>query len=404
MISPEVPRPDRHAGWHRLHAILELLARHVDIALVGRTEGPAGGDPYVAALAALGVEVHATETADLAALLRRTTLGVWFEFFLTAEQHLEDVRVRRPDLPVVVDSVDLHFVREERMSAYAAAPDRMRAQAARTRRRELGIYGAADVVVTATDHERHVLLGALRGTRVVTVPMIYAPWPDVPALAQRTPGSLLFVGGFRHSPNVDAVQFLCRDVMPHLRRLLPDARLTVVGDSPPPEIDAVRGDDVTVTGYVADLVPFLATSAVSVAPLRYGAGMKGKVIEAMAAGVPVVTTSVGAEGIGMVHGETGLIADTAEAFAHAVRDVCRNPELHAAISQNARRLVAERFDRPVVERILLDLLRDARSRPPKPLPLARRLDRHVRGSPFGAAKDAIIRHLRWYGERLRGGS
>src|SRR5262249_38799860 len=158
------------------------------------------------------------------------------------------------------------------------------------------------------------------------------PRAVLPALAARRRGSLLFVGGFQHAPNADAVLWFVREVRPRLLRIVPDIEVVLVGSSPPPEIRAfVESIGVRLTGYVPDTAPYLDRAWVSIAPLRYGAGMKGKVGEAMAAGLPVVTTSIGAEGMELEDGVTALVADTPEAFAEAVRRLCTDDALHQGI-------------------------------------------------------------------------
>ena len=136
------------------------------------------------------------------------------------------------------------------------------------------------------------------------VPSTYPVARDVPGFTQRVPRSLLFVGGFQHSPNPDAVLFFCRQVLPLVRRSLPGVTVTIVGDAPPKEVIALSSAQITVTGWVPHVEPYLASHCISIAPLRFGAGLKGKIMEAMGTGLPVVTTSVGAEGMELVHGAT----------------------------------------------------------------------------------------------------
>src|SRR4029077_18967392 len=120
---------------------------------------------------------------------------------------------------------------------------------------------------------------------------------------------------------------------------LPDTKLWVVGNAPPPEIVALGSANVVVTGYVRHLGPYLESALVSVAPLRFGSGMKGKIGEAMAWGIPVVTTTIGAEGMGLQDGGEALIADTPEDFARRIFELHQNPELWESVAQNARKRV-----------------------------------------------------------------
>jgi glycosyltransferase involved in cell wall biosynthesis len=142
-------------------------------------------------------------------------------------------------------------------------------------------------------------------------------------VAATTPGpggraGLLFVGGFRHTPNLDAVRWLVTEILPRVRARRPDAELHVVGSDLPAELRALGGAGVHWHGFVADLGPLLQACRLSVAPLRFGAGVKGKVNQALAAGLPVVATTCAVEGMGLVDGVDALVADSAEAFADAI--------------------------------------------------------------------------------------
>jgi len=116
---------------------------------------------------------------------------------------------------------------------------------------------------------------------------------------------------------------------------VPGVRFTIVGSNPPDEVKALANDHVEVTGYVPETTPYLHRSYISVAPLRYGGGMKGKVGEAMAHGLPVVSTTVGAEGMGLTDRKNVMIADTPEAFRDAVVELLSDPGLHAKIREKS---------------------------------------------------------------------
>lgn len=154
---------------------------------------------------------------------------------------------------------------------------------------------------------------------------------------------LWFVGGFQHPPNVDAVRWFVAEVWPQVRAELPDARFHVVGSKMPESMRALAGDGVEIHGHVADLSPFLDGCRVSVAPLRYGAGVKGKVNQAMAHGQPVVATPMAVEGMHLVDGEEVLVADTPAAFAAAVVRLYRDEALWDRLSLAGVANVARHF-------------------------------------------------------------
>ena len=136
---------------------------------------------------------------------------------------------------------------------------------------------------------------------------------------------IVFVGGFPHTPNVDAAHFIADEVMPLIWRDMPDARLVLVGYAPPPDVLALAGPRVVVTGHVPAVEPYLDKAQLVLAALRYGAGVKGKIVEALRLGVPVVTTSIGAEGIGIVPGKHALVGESAAELAAAALSLFREP-------------------------------------------------------------------------------
>jgi O-antigen biosynthesis protein len=321
-----------------------------------------------------------------------------FETFRAAEWWLDWVRLLNPALPIIIDSVDLHYVRELRMSEHEPSR-RSRRQALETRARELAMYGKADAVITVTEDEKSILAKEMPGLEVMVVPTIHEAASDemdgrAGHDAPRIPGSLLFVGGFAHAPNVDAVVYFCRDVLPLIRKVLPSAPVWIVGDSPPDEVLAMKDlAGVEVTGYVQDLGPYLRRAWISIAPLRYGAGIKGKISEAMAAGLPVVTTTIGAEGMHLRNRVTALIADSAEEFAGAVVELSRDVALHATIARNALEDARRSYAPSVIEDRLAWLLASVASRPPKRLSFGERV-RVGRGLVSGKMRQLIGRVMR----------
>jgi glycosyltransferase involved in cell wall biosynthesis len=167
---------------------------------------------------------------------------------------------------------------------------------------------------------------------------------------------LYFVGGFQHPPNVDAVLWFVREVWPRVAAALPDARFHVVGSRTPDAIAALAGERVVICGQVSDMTPFLDGCRLTVAPLRYGAGVKGKVNHAMAHGQPVVATTIAVEGMHARPGEDVLVADDAAAFAAAVVRAYSDPALWLELSDgglaNVRRHFSFDTARAALTRIL----------------------------------------------------
>jgi glycosyltransferase involved in cell wall biosynthesis len=384
VVSPSVPAFDRAAGWLRLYVMLQILARRYRVVFLGWVDpGDSQSPRYVSALEKLGIEVRVSPRWDAADMVKEVGLCVFFEFFTTAEQVLGRVRMRRPDLPVVVDSVDVHFVRESRAAPYAKRPWLAGLKAALTRRRELKVYEQADLILAATDDDRAEILQNLPDACVVVIPTIHEVRGPVPGFEERRQNSVLFVGGFVHRPNVDAVLFFYREILPLVRQALPNVEVTIVGDRPPKEILDLRGSGVVVTGWVPEILPYLDSHCLGVAPMRFGAGMKGKIGEALAAGLPMVTTSVGAEGMDLEDRKTAMIADSANGFANAVVQICTDPTLHRRLSEEGRAHARQRWDVTPIEGRLLEAVESLRGLRPKPLSTRDRIG--------ALAQDACVR-------------
>ncbi|HEX6738489.1 MAG TPA: glycosyltransferase, partial [Vicinamibacteria bacterium] len=311
-----VPEPDRDAGGARMAEILATLNERGLVVFSPFAVYSRGG-PYADALARVGIEL--LPPARVARRLREDH----FDLALlsrprVAHELLGRLRRHSPATRAIYDTVDLHFLRLQReaeLNGSAATA----AEAARYRKLEASLAARCDQVWCVSDPEAAALRALAPRARMAIVPTIHAP-AAAPAGYEDRQG-LLFVGNFRHRPNADAVVFYASQVLPRLRERIPDVALSVAGSDAPPEVLALASPAVQLLGFVPDLDPLLQGRRVFVCPLRFGAGMKGKVGQALAAGLPVVTTSIGAEGIGLVDGEHALIADDPGEIAARVAEV-----------------------------------------------------------------------------------
>jgi len=189
---------------------------------------------------------------------------------------------------------------------------------------------------------------------VIVIPTVHDVEPYVSPPTDRS--GILFVGGFEHTPNIDAAVRLVKEVMPAIWRDIGDVQVTIVGSVPPPEVTALASPLVDVTGWVEDLQPLFEKSRLMVAPLRYGAGIKGKITQSLAVGLPVVTTPIGAEGLDDHDEQYLLIAeDPQELAAHAIR-VYKDDQLWRSLSRAGQSLIAEQCSTQVLSERLSQLL------------------------------------------------
>jgi glycosyltransferase involved in cell wall biosynthesis len=166
----------------------------------------------------------------------------------------------------------------------------------------------------------------------------------------------VFVGGFQHPPNSDAVLWYAQEILPLVRERLPGVKTWIVGSKVPPPIRALATDDLVVTGYVPDVTPYLSGCRVSIAPLRYGAGVKGKVNSAMSHGLPVVATTTSVEGMHLRHGEDVLVADDPVAFADAIARAYRDEALWQRLSVGGVDNIRRHFSRDVARKAVRGLV------------------------------------------------
>lgn len=210
---------------------------------------------------------------------------------------------------------------------------------------EFQIYRSADVVMVLTPQERHHMLEYAPDLHVVVIPSGVDTRVFYPADRPITPDGIIFAGHFGHEQNRDAVRWFLARVWPAIRARHPDLFFYVIGPNPPPDIRdcSWRDPQIVVTGEVSDVRPYLHRSAVYVCPIRMGSGLRGKILEAMAAGVPVVATSAALEGIPVQPGGSCIIADDAEVMGEQILWLLEDEPLRHRLAQRALEVVRERL-------------------------------------------------------------
>jgi glycosyltransferase involved in cell wall biosynthesis len=173
-----------------------------------------------------------------------------------------------------------------------------------------------------------------------------------PAGVEPEPDTLVFTGVMKYLPNSDGIRWFLAEVLPLVRESVPGVRLLVVGADPPPDLRRMASGGVTLTGRVGDVRPYVDRAAVSIVPLRMGGGTRLKIVEAFAMKKPVVSTTVGAEGIDVADGESILLADEPRAFADAVVRLLRDGRLREKLVRNAYALMMDRYEWSVIGGIL----------------------------------------------------
>ncbi len=387
VVSPYSPYPPVHGGAVRILALLRRLRPHVDVTLLAYGDTAAELDPASAAeLRRICREVKIIERPGHTfggVLEPHKTRGFWsksmrdaIEYFCDREdydlvqaEYTHMAHFLPPAAPgrvrVLVEH-DVSFVSLAR--SRRTAPDLvtrigLAMEWMRMLRYEIAAVEGADLVITMSDDDRAMLGRYVDTHHVVTVPNGVDCAHFTFGEGERETASILFVGFFRHEPNVEAVRYFCREVLPRLQRVRRDTRFRIVGAYPP---EAVRRlaetPGVEVTGQVDDIAPYYRRAAVFVAPVLQGSGTRLKILEAMASGCPVVSTTIGAEGLGARDGRELLLADAPEAMAAAIGRLLADDALARSIARAARDLVVARYDWDAVTARLVGYYRDAMSR------------------------------------------
>jgi glycosyltransferase involved in cell wall biosynthesis len=335
---------------------LMQLLRDLGYAVAFMPENLAHMGRYTDALQALGVEaLYHPFVSNPVTWLRehgQTLDAIVISRHYVAANYIGAARLYAPQAKLIFDTVDLHYLREERAAALEGSAELARL-AAQTKVQELKLMRATDVTLVVSAAEKRLLESELPQTRIEVLSNVHTVYGSRKAFADRH--DLVFVGGFQHPPNVDAVCWFVREVMPLLRAGCAPL-LHVIGSKVPAQVLDLTADDVIVHGFVADIAPFMDDCRLSVAPLRYGAGVKGKVNMAMSYGLPVVATPMAVEGMHVRAELDVMVADTPADFATAIERAYADPQLWQALSDNGLNNVREHFSfdaaRAALRRIL----------------------------------------------------
>ncbi|WNV05355.1 glycosyltransferase [Candidatus Methylospira mobilis] len=357
VIDHCTPTPDQDSGSIDTYNIM-LLLREMDFqvtfipednfrympeytTLLQRQGIEALYGPYV-----MSVEQHLQEHGSRYQLVFLIRKGV-------VDRNLDVVRQYCPNAKVLFHTVDLHFLRMAREAALFADTKKQKA-AEQVRESELALMKRVDVTTVISEKELEELSRILPDSNVRLLP--YARHVRGTDSVFNKRRDIVFVGSYQHPPNIDAILYFAGEIMPLLRESLPGVCLHVVGSNPTDEVRELAANDIIVHGFVEDLESLLDKMRVNVAPLRYGAGIKGKIGSAMAQGLPTVATAIAAEGMSLTNGENILIADDAREFCDAISGLYNDEALWNRLSQNGLQFAEHAWGAEAVWKILAGIL------------------------------------------------
>ena len=343
VIDAYTPEPDQDSGSLRLRYLFDCFQQlGYGVSFFADNRGYAGN--YSRELQKSGVEVlYNPWIASLQEFFQER--GGEFDVVMisrhyVAVNYISLIQRYCPQASFIFDTVDLHYLREQRLAALENSLPLKRV-AAQTRRSELAVIRQAAVTLVVSEVEQTVLAQDAPQARVEVLSNIHRVSCHRSGFSARK--DILFVGGFQHPPNIDAAQWFVGSVWPLIRQQLPDVRFHLIGSKAPDKVRALHGNGVEFHGFVKDLQPYLDGCRLAVAPLRYGAGVKGKVNLSMSRGQPVVATPMAVEGLYARDGEDVLIADSAREFAAAVIRLYRDEALWNRLSEAGQENVRRHF-------------------------------------------------------------
>ncbi len=346
VFDERVPSPDRDAGSARMSTILQTLNRWANVVFIpfNRPQGIV----YERALWKLGIQTahvvdyrrHLKSRNCTAVVLSRPNIGA-----------VMIPRIRRisPQVKIVFDMVDAHFRRLEREYLVSSDANTLK-EAKRYLERETRLAKACDLVWCNSIEDKQAMAEQLPTKPIEVITTIHEIHDGGQSFDERR--DLLFIGNMAHKPNADGIGWFVRDILPLVQDVLPGVTLYIIGPNARDDVLVSRSDKVQVLGYQPEIATWFTQCRVFVAPLRFGAGTKGKVGEAMSYGLPVVTTSVGAEGFGLTNEVNIMIADDPVAFANCVVHLYTQRDFWEKIAASSRGHIAQHFTRDVIGRTI----------------------------------------------------
>ena len=351
VVDHHVPTFDMDSGSLRMFSLLKIFTE-LGYKVIFWPANKAYHERYTRELQKIGVEALYGEISFDKYL---KSYGQYIDLVLlsrpsVAIDHISPAK-KLTKASIIYDTVDLHFVREGRRARIEA---NHASESERYKEMELFLAHQADDVFVISPLEKEILEKEGFKDKVFVVPNVHSLEECDGSFDQRE--GLMFIGGFIHLPNEDGIVWFAERILPLIHQKLAEVKLYIVGSHPTKKVKSLASSDIIVTGYVPDVGPYFEKARIFVSPLRYGAGLKVKIGQSMAYGLPVVTTTVGAEGFDLVEGHSALIADEEEEFADKVIQLYQDRSLWKTLSLNSRKLIEQNYTPDVIKKKIKSFL------------------------------------------------
>ena len=343
VIDSYMPSYDRESGSRRLFELLKIF-KALNYHVIFAADNGVKEEPYTSLLQNLQIETLYTQegygtTIEEQIQARLPLIDLAWICRPELNEKYHSLIHQRPEIKVVYDTIDLHYLRMQRAWELSREKNAdMAVEWIEMQSRELKMAHLADCTITVTPVEQKILKD--QGVdQVAVVPNIHTAYQgQIPGFEERS--GILFIGSYNHPPNIDAVLWLCQEIMPLVWQTNPSIKVTLLGNNPNAEIKAKECDRITVTGYIDDVSPYFLSHKLSVSPLRYGAGMKGKIGQSLEHSLPVVSTSIGTEGMNLTPAQHILVANNTEEFASQILRIFQDKFLWNQLSLNSKSAIA----------------------------------------------------------------
>lgn len=344
-IDWSTPRPDQDAGSVTAFNLLKIYVE-LGFCVTFIPSDLAYCPGYTESLRQLGVKCLDGESIDSVATYLQKCGGEYDYVFLArgpiADLHLPNVKKYAPQAKVIFHTSDLHYLRLTRQAEVENKPALLK-EAEKLKKMELSLIRKSDASIILSEHEMRLLDKEGLASKIHLIPLLFIDRPEkIPAFKDRK--DILFIGGFLHQPNVDAVLYFANKIFPGIREKIQDIKFHIVGPHPTPEVLSLKNmPGVVVHGYVQDITDLFSSIRLTVAPLRYGAGIKGKIGTSLSYAVPVVATPIALEGMELLEENGVIVGDTEDDFARKLVKVYNDEGAWTHLSQNAYKTAIEMY-------------------------------------------------------------
>ncbi|MFQ6599075.1 glycosyltransferase [Flavobacterium sp. C3NV] len=366
IIDTKVPEYNKDSGSRRLTEIIKLLIKNnVGVFLMADFKEYRFTTDYLQYFKDLGAVVYEPGIDKSGKLIAKNDFikqvlpfadFVWLHRPEIFAKYHPVVKKIKPTAKVFFDMVDFHYLRFKRESELTGNADILK-KADKYLKLELDNCKKADKIIVISDVEKESIKEFYNeDAKIISIGNIHQFIENENPVSFENRKDLLFIGGFDHKPNVDAVNYLAEEIMPLLWKSNPGISISIIGSNPPETIEKLNSEKFRVIGYAEDVAPYFYNSRIFVAPLRYGAGIKGKIGQSLEFGLPLVTTNIGAEGFDFQENRTIMVGNTSQEIVDNILSLYQNKEVWQKISSDSKKVI-EPFSNYTIEQKILSLIK-----------------------------------------------